>query len=172
MLDLPLSRIFWLDERLSLRSKAGVHQVTRDVLGCAVGIVVGIVVLGFLIQLVPYGQNHGDPPAQAEPRWDSAQTRALAVRACFDCHSNQTVWPWYSNVAPLSWLVQSDVDRGRRRLNFSEWTLSQRGAGESARTVERGEMPPSYYVLLHPSANLSSQERSQLIQGLTASLGR
>jgi hypothetical protein len=52
-----------------------------------------------LIQLVPFGRNHTNPPTTAEPRWDSPRTRALARRACFDCHSNQTTWRWYSNVA-------------------------------------------------------------------------
>ncbi len=79
-----------------------------------------------LLQLVPYGRNHTNPPVAAEPAWASAQTRALAVRACFDCHSNETTWPWYSNVAPVSWLIQRDVDEGRRRLNFSEWNTTRR----------------------------------------------
>jgi hypothetical protein len=99
--------------------------------------IVGVVVLFGLIQLVPYGRDHTNPPVVAEPAWDSPQTRALAVRACFDCHSNETVWPWYSNVAPASWLVQRDVDDGRRRLNWSEWSSTgtqfecESGVGES-----------------------------------------
>jgi mono/diheme cytochrome c family protein len=79
---------------------------------------IGAVVLGTLgaIQLVPYGRDHINPQVTQESRWDSARTRALAARACFDCHSNETVWPWYSNVAPVSWLIQRDVDEGRRAL--------------------------------------------------------
>jgi hypothetical protein len=73
------------------------------------------------IQAVPYGRSHGNPPTTAEPRWDSPLTRELAARACFDCHSNLTSWPWYSNIAPVSWLIQRDVDGGRGSLNFSEW---------------------------------------------------
>ena len=57
-----------------------------------------------LIQLVRFGRNHTNPPVAQEPSWDSTETRALAERACFDCHSNETVWPWYSNIAPVSWL--------------------------------------------------------------------
>lgn len=72
------------------------------------------------IQAVLYGRQHSNPPVVAEPKWDAPQTRSLAARACFDCHSNETVWPWYSNFAPISWLVQRDVDEGRRALNFSE----------------------------------------------------
>jgi mono/diheme cytochrome c family protein len=123
---------------------------------------------GFLvIQLVPYGRNHDNPPVVAEPTWDSAQTRELAVRACFDCHSNETVWPWYSNVAPISWLVQRDVDEGREDLNYSEWNRPQE-AGESAETVREGSMPPRSYLLTHPEARLTDAELATLAAGLAA----
>ena len=56
-----------------------------------------------VMQLVPYGRDHSNPPVTAEPNWDSPETRALFKRACFDCHSNETVWPWYAYVAPFSW---------------------------------------------------------------------
>lgn len=133
------------------------------------GVVVGVVILFVLIQFVPYGRGHNNPAVVAEPKWDSSQTRDLAVRACFDCHSNQTEWPWYSNVAPISWLIQHDVDEGRQTLNFSEWNRPQREARGTAREVQRGTMPQWYYVLLHPSAGLSAQEKQELIQGLTRS---
>lgn len=119
-----------------------------------------------LIQLVPYGRNHTNPTLDQEPPWD-AQTRALAQRACFDCHSNRTVWPWYSNVAPVSWLVQRDVDEGRDAFDFSEW----RGAlpvDELAEQIRGGEMPPWFYVMLHPKAKLSAAEKDALIKGLEA----
>jgi hypothetical protein len=119
---------------------------------------------------VPYGRNHTNPPVVAEPTWDSQLTRALAQRACFDCHSNETTWFWYTNIAPVSWLTQSDVDRGRRRLNFSDWTGSGRGTRELAGTITEGSMPPFYYVWMHPTANLSAAEKQQLINGLAASL--
>ena len=60
----------------------------------------GIVVLFVLLQLVPYGRDHANPPVRQEPAWDAPRTRELAGRACFDCHSNQTLWPWYASVAP------------------------------------------------------------------------
>jgi mono/diheme cytochrome c family protein len=123
-----------------------------------------------VIQLVPYGRDHTNPPVVAEPAWDSAHTRELAVRACFDCHSNETVWPWYSNVAPMSWLVQRDVDEGRETLNFSEWDRPQE-AEEAAETVREGSMPPSQYLLTHPEARLSDAELSALAAGLAATLG-
>ena len=65
-------------------------------------IILGVLCLGLVIQLLPYGRDHTNPPVVAEPLWDSPQTRALAKRACFDCHSNETIWPWYTNVAPVS----------------------------------------------------------------------
>ena len=69
-------------------------------------IIIVVAVGGFLlIQLVPFGRDHTNPPVVQEPNWDSPATRELAQRACFDCHSNETVWPWYSNIAPVSWLV-------------------------------------------------------------------
>ena len=72
----------------------------RRRLGLAAG--TAVIALLLLIQLVPYGRNHANPPVRQEPAWDSPQTRELAVRACYDCHSNQTAWPWYTNVAPIS----------------------------------------------------------------------
>jgi hypothetical protein len=135
-----------------------------------IGSVLAGVVAFIAMQLVPYGHMHTNPPVTGEPQWDSLQTRELAKRACFDCHSNETVWPWYSNIAPVSWLIQHDVDEGRSRMNFSQWNLPQRETRGAARQVERGEMPPSQYLPIHPSANLSPAEKQALIQGLSASL--
>ncbi len=134
--------------------------------GALFGLAFGVLALLVAIQFVPYGHNHTNPPVQAEPKWDSPQTRQLAEQACFDCHSNETVWPWYSNVAPVSWLIQRDVEQGRRRLNFSEWNGSSRGAREAVREIQRGQMPQWYYVLMHPSAKLSTDQAQLLIQGL------
>jgi hypothetical protein len=121
-----------------------------------------------LIQFIPYGRDHSAPPVTAEPAWDSAETRALAQAACFDCHSNETEWPWYTSVAPMSWLTQHDVDEGRATLNFSEWDRPQPGADEMGEVLAEGEMPPWYYALLHSGARLSDQERQRLIDGLRA----
>jgi hypothetical protein len=132
--------------------------------------VVSIVAL-VAVQLVPYGRGHTNPPVTQEPGWDQARTRALAARACFDCHSNETVWPWYSHVAPLSWLVQRDVDEGRRALNYSEWDRGQHEAHESAKSVQKGEMPPWFYALPGTSARLTPAEQRELIAGLEATFG-
>lgn len=132
---------------------------------------IGVVAAFLLLQLLPYGRRHANPPGHVEPRWDAPATRALAVRACFDCHSNETVWPWYSHVAPMSWLVQRHLDEGRRTLNLSEWDRPQKEARESAKTVRKGEMPPWFYVLTHPDARLTPAETQALIAGLEATLG-
>ena len=120
------------------------------------------------IQLIPYGHDHSNPPVTAEPAWDSPRTRALAQQACFDCHSNQTRWLWYTNVAPFSWLIQSDVQSGRASLNFSEWNRPQDGAGDVAEMISSGEMPPWYYTLIHWGAGLSPAEKAALIRGMQA----
>ncbi|HEX8681539.1 MAG TPA: heme-binding domain-containing protein [Ardenticatenaceae bacterium] len=133
--------------------------------------IVGGALLFLLIQLVPFGRNHTNPPVRQEPNWDSVQTRELAVRACYDCHSNETRWLWFHNIAPISWGVQMDVDEGRETLNFSEWNLEQEEAEEAAETVSEGEMPPFRYVIAHPEANLSDAEREALIRGLLATFG-
>ena len=124
-----------------------------------------------LIQLIPYGHDHANPPATKEPAWNSPETRALVHRACFDCHSNETTWPWYSNVAPVSWLVQRDVNGGRSHLNFTEWDKPQRHAKDIAQEVKSGDMPPWFYLPMHPNARLSDADRQALIDGMGKSAG-
>jgi len=135
-------------------------------------ILVGIgVVLFLLIQLIPYGRNHTNPAVIAEPAWDSPATRELAKRACFDCHSNETVWPWYSNIAPVSWLVLHDVEEGRSRMNFSEWNSNfHPNVNELIGIIQEGEMPPAQYLLMHPDAKLSAADQQALINGLEKSI--
>ncbi len=131
--------------------------------GIALGLLVAAgLALFVLIQFIPYGHDHSNPPVLQEPDWD-AQTRAIAKKACFDCHSNEVVWPWYSNVAPVSWLVQSDVEEGRSRLNFSEWGSRRMETDEIGELVAEGEMPPTKYLIMHPDANLTNAERQILI---------
>jgi mono/diheme cytochrome c family protein len=130
----------------------------------------GLLLLLAAAQLVPYGRDHDNPPVAAEPAWDTPTTRELARRACFDCHSNETQWTWYSNIAPLSWLIQRDVDEGRDELNWSAWGPDEEG-DESAETVIEGSMPPDSYSLLHPEARLSDQEIDALVAGLVATFG-
>jgi hypothetical protein len=86
-------------------------------------------------------------------------------------HSNQTTYPRYSNIAPVSWLTERDVVEGRRRLNFSQWNGTQARVNGISRIVSEGEMPPFYYVWMHPSANLTSDQKAALVNGLNATFG-
>jgi hypothetical protein len=132
-------------------------------------IVVGIALFG-LLQLVPLGRDHTNPPVVEAVSWDSPQTEALVGRACMNCHSNQTEWPWYSNIAPASWMVAMDVAEARDHMNFSDWGERGRAVRDLVREIERGNMPPARYLALHPEARLTVDERSQLIAGLEKSL--
>lgn len=110
-----------------------------------------------------------NPPATGDLLAPVA-VKSVLRRACYDCHSNETRWPWYSAVAPLSWLIHRDVTAGRRRLNFSEWddyssdpgTVSQK-LEEISQSVARGDMAPCYYQVLHPSARLTATDRQTII---------
>jgi cytochrome c551/c552 len=132
--------------------------------------VIAVIVVGFLgIQLIPVSRTN--PPILTQIQWDSPQTEALMRKACYDCHSNETVWPWYAHVAPVSWLVAHDVEEGRHHLNLSERPANRIRANEMVEIIQEGEMPPSIYLIMHPDARLSDQEKTQLIDGLRASLG-
>jgi hypothetical protein len=113
-----------------------------------------------------------NPAVIQEPSWDSPATRALAKRACFDCHSNETTWPIYSRILPVSFLVQRDVTEGRRKFNFSEWgTRSRRiNVDEVVEVIREGKMPMPIYLPMHPEANLTPAEKQALINGLLKSL--
>jgi len=123
-----------------------------------------------LMQLVPYGRTHSNPAATSEPHWDSPRTRELAVRACFDCHSNETRWPWYADLAPFSWVVQRDVENARDTVNFSAWDRTYDLAPYSGESVITGNMPPIKYRMAHPEADLNEQDKLDLVHGLDATL--
>lgn len=131
------------------------------------GILIGLFIL---IQLVPYGRNHVNPAGGTEPAWDSPRTAELVRAGCYDCHSNQTVWPWYSNIAPVSWLVYKDVVEARSIFNFNEITPQQgKGmVGELVEQVAENEMPPVQFQAIHPEARFSTAERQELMDGLIA----
>ena len=131
---------------------------------------IAALVLLLALQLVPYGHGRSNPPVSQEPPWDSPRTRELVARACFDCHSNETRWPWYSRVAPVSWLVTHDVEEGRHELNFSQWDRPQDEAENAVKRVANGDMPLAKYLWLHPEARLSEGEKQELMRGLTATI--
>jgi hypothetical protein len=132
-------------------------------------LIVALIVVGGGIQLIRPSIIGHNPPVVSEPQWPSPEARTLAQRACFDCHSNETTWWWYTQIAPASWLTANDVAEGRSILNFSDWQGGRRvEAGELGEVVLEGEMPPGIYLLMHPSARLSDAERQTLAAGLNA----
>ena len=113
------------------------------------------------IQLVPIERTN--PPVETEVP-TSPEARAVLRRACYDCHSNEVVWPWYAQVAPVSWLIARDVREGREAVNYSTWNRldeeEQREAlEESWEEIADGDMPPWFYLPLHPEARLSDEDR-------------
>lgn len=116
------------------------------------------------IQIVPVDRTN--PPVETEVP-ATPEVRAVLRRACYDCHSNETVWPWYSRIAPVSFLVARDVHEAREEMNFSTWnrmTPKKQGEAlhESWEKVAEGEMPLWFYLPLHPEARLSEQDRALL----------
>lgn len=129
------------------------------------GVGFGAVVLA-LAQLVRPALTN--PPVKSEIDAPPA-VQAVLRKACYDCHSNQTVWPWYSRVVPVSWLLAHDVTEGREELNFSTWnddTPEQRAKhlAQTVHELEEGDMPPLTYRLMHPEARLSPDEVASLQQ--------
>jgi hypothetical protein len=130
-----------------------------------------VLLLGAL-QFLPVDRSN--PPVEKEVDAPPA-VRDVLRRACYDCHSHETVWPWYSRVAPVSFLVAHDVAEGREELNFSRWDFAD-AAVESRvrrrvwREVEEGEMPLWFYVPLHPAARLNAADKEALRAWALASM--
>jgi hypothetical protein len=125
-------------------------------------VVLGLILV--LVQLVPVERDN--PPVETEVP-ATAEVRAILRRACYDCHSNETVWPWHTRIAPVSWLVARDVRKGREELNFSTWQrLAPRKQArlleEVVEKVDDGEMPLPLYLFAHPEARLTAADRAKL----------
>lgn len=134
---------------------------------------VGVVVAAVAIQFVPYGKNHTNPPIISEPQWDSPRTKELFNNACANCHSHETKYPWYSDVAPISWLLQRDIDEGREHFNVSAWGAQKKNKGkDAAKEVREGEMPPWFYLPTHPEAKLTDIQKQELISGFEKTFGK
>jgi mono/diheme cytochrome c family protein len=112
---------------------------------------------------------HSNPPVTHKVAWDSPKTEKLFKQVCADCHSNETVWPWYSHVAPMSFAIVHHVNEGREHFNVSANVLDE--AHEAAEEYEEGEMPESGYITFHPEADLSDADRQALINGLKRTFG-
>jgi hypothetical protein len=134
-------------------------------------ILIGVAVLAVAVQVFrPSRDNPVAEPALAAASHLRIPPRVAAIlrTSCFDCHSNETQWPWYSNVAPASWLLARDVSQGRRHLNFSEWGRYPQSRqvsllGNIAEEVSGEGMPYPPYLILHSDARLSKATRDTLV---------
>ena len=127
----------------------------------SMALVIGLLV----IQFIPVDRSN---PSDREPLAASPEVGTILRRACYDCHSNETRWPWYARIAPISFLLVRDVKEGRRELNFSVWSRydtrrKARKLKEILKEVDGGDMPPWYYVPVHPDAKLSQLQREVII---------
>jgi hypothetical protein len=139
------------------------RKLMRNVFLC---VAVGLIAIQF------FQPDRTNPPVNPASTFDAVArpdpgTAAIIQRACQDCHSNSTVWPWYSRIAPVSWLIAGDVKEGRAHLNFSEWSyygpdMSMMKLKQICGEVKEGGMPLWQYRLLHPAARLSQQDIEQL----------
>ncbi|MFA6469571.1 MAG: heme-binding domain-containing protein [Bacteroidota bacterium] len=132
---------------------------------------IGILVLFVGVQFIPSSFSRTNPPVNGEPPWDSPATRETFFRACADCHSNESRFPWYSGIAPVSWLIEKDIREGRRHFNVSEWNQSERGGEDAVKEVSRGAMPMGPYLLMHPESNLNIAEKRAFVEGLRRTFG-
>ena len=126
-----------------------------------------------ILQVIPVGslravlKRNPNPPISATIEWNSPSTNNLARKACFDCHSNETVYPWYAQVAPVSWLVTRDVNRGRAAMNFSEDAPTEYNLKDLEWHLSN-DMPPNIYLIMHMSAKLTDEEITALLEGFQA----
>lgn len=127
---------------------------------------IAVIIILVAIQLIPV--NRTNPPVTREVKWDSPATRALAQRACSGCHSNETTWPWYGYVAPVSLFLANHINEGRGRLNFSEWDKPNTELDEVVKNIKNNEMPLWDFLLMHPEAKLTDAEKAALIAGFEA----
>jgi hypothetical protein len=137
--------------------------------------IVAMIVIGFIgLQLIPPEKVFpdykypGNPAIDPQFQWDSPQTEQLARAACYDCHSNETRYPWYSHIAPVSWLLYRDINVARDNLNFSTWNKQEIDVDDIINQIEQGAMPKSNYLPLHPEAQLTTEQKAELIAGLQA----
>lgn len=134
------------------------------------GIVIGIILVG--IQFIrPSVDNPPVDPAKDFVNIEKApeNVRVMLKKSCYDCHSNQTYYPWYNQIAPVSWYLADHINDGRRHLNFSTWSefpenRKNRRLNQSARLVRSGKMPLWDYKLVHPESDLTEQEKNELAE--------
>lgn len=134
-------------------------------------ILYGILILLVVLQLVPVDRENPSSPAESDFFAQSSgneEIKNLVRNACYDCHSNETVWPWYAYVAPASLMIGHHVEEGREHLNFSEWSSYETGKAhhkleECTEVLLENEMPMAGYVALHKEADITEEQRQALV---------
>lgn len=171
VLLLPVALLAWWFIQIVQKRKAYVG--TAEAINVVASIALASVAVFALIQLIPYGKSHSNPPVTGEPKWANNATRDLMVRACFGCHSNEVEYPSYANVAPISWAVQSHTEEARDAVNYSEFGSSDGEFDGTIESIQEGSMPPSYFTRfgLHQDSILTAAETKQLIAGLLLTPG-
>lgn len=147
-----------------------VQRIVRSKSFLGVGGGLLVVLLG--IQFVA-AEGVGENPDERFEIDAPPDVKQILVESCYDCHSNEVRWPWYSRVAPMSWLVAQDVKEGRESLNFSTWGSKSKEDIEFEKEaawdeIEEGEMPLWFYIPLHPEAALTDEEKAKLKAWLLA----
>lgn len=125
-------------------------------------VIIALIAAVIGIQLIPVKRTNPDVISDFS---GPADVKAILKRSCYDCHSNETRWPWYSYVAPVSWLVAHDVEEGRAYLNFSNWAPLKDMVyihHEIYEEVAEGEMPMKAYLLMHSNAKMSAEDQAVL----------
>ena len=134
-------------------------------------ILLAVLVLFVIAQF--FGIDKNNPPTDMAKDFITIEKPPQAIatmlkNVCYDCHSNETKYPWYTNIAPVSWWIKGHIDEGREHLNYSEWaTYKEKKKShkfeEMAELVEATEMPFITYVIMHPEAKMSTEERKELV---------
>jgi len=129
---------------------------------------IGLFLLVVFVAIQFFGEERTNPPVGSEIQAPE-DVQAILRRSCYDCHSNETRWPWYSRIAPVSWYTIEHVNHARSDLNFSEWPTfdpeeQEHLLEEIVEQVEKGEMPLASYLWIHQGARLSDEERARLME--------
>lgn len=135
-------------------------------------VLVILLVVFILIQFFPIDRTNPTPTPQLDfltIKKTPESTATIIKNSCYDCHSNETKYPWYSRIQPVSWLLKNHIDEGRKKLNFSNFANYEpkrqaHKMDEAAEMIEKGEMPMDSYVLIHSAAKLSEQQKQELIK--------
>jgi hypothetical protein len=151
---------------ITFKNKLGVSFLKKSIL---------IIILLFIAIQFIRPQKSNPPVKEGDALQAPEKVMHVLRRSCYDCHSNETNWPWYADIAPLSWSIASHVKEGRKALNFSEWKkiskeIKQKRLKRAIKTTQNGMMPLPSYLWLHKDAKLSSQEKTLLKRWFEAEL--